>query len=389
MKRTFIKLCSFLAIVAIGMSSCKKDGITADPTTQENNGETMSLTLNVVQQGIQTRAAGVTATKASFQSAGLMVFASANGTILKKVNISVAPAAGEVSTDNLNRGSVTVNNVPAKAVSVYIIGNTPSAALTNLQAATTLDALMSVPFSISNQSADPAAVTVDGSGAITMSGVGQSAASVTVKPLVARIEIGSIVYASASGQPGEAITDYDLTGIFLSNLQPSMNLNLGGSGTIATGIRGTSATSVGEFTTANYPSSGVIGDLNPPSTKSNGNLTRTPATAGNVWGYNFFPSLSGPVPHIVLQFQNIKGTSGAQHSLFGDQYQWVTVQKFQNGPDRITTFNRNTVYKITAITFSNFNVGDFAEYTYNNATVTVDVLDWNSQTTVPDMTPGA
>lgn len=378
----------------IGLNACKKDSVSEEGIThpQPEDTNVMSVSLNLSTDAIVTRSvenampAGSN-NKATFQSPGIIAFASANGTIVKKVNI-ITTTPGTNSTDvqtiNLNSGSVIIPNVPAKATQIYVVGNVPAATLTALQAATSIATMKMVNFNIVDQPTSAFSVTLDGLGTLVPAGTGISTGSVTVSPIVSRFEIGKITYVNDNTAPGAAVTAYKLTGIFLNNIYLQSTL-AGVNAGLFSGSNGSSSIAAGSFIgSAPYANSGVISDVGSDEINVGGTFPDKNPGSGKVWAYNFFAT-STQTPHIVLRLQNIVSSDG----LFGDAYQWVTVQKFRDaGNNAITAFDRNKVYRIASIAFTNNNIADVVEGVYSNATVTVTTASWEDATITPDLSAG-
>lgn len=115
---------------------------------------------------------------------------------------------------------------------------------------------------------------------------GQYVATVTIAPVVARLEIAQLEAISAEDPILEDITGFTVENIYVNGYDPNMPLVGSATGRIA----GTTA----NFATTDLKDTGIGIDAV--------NKIAKPAVDGNVWAYQLFP---GAAPTMVIQFSSI------------------------------------------------------------------------------------
>lgn len=103
----------------------------------------------------------------------------------------------------------------------------------------------------------------------------------------------------------------------------------------------------------------------------------TPTTAGDVWAYHLFGN-SNPAPHIILKLTNVVYQDG---STFPTRY--VTVKGFRETGVDVGTFERNVIYKILDLAFTDDNISPVPEPEDINIWVHVQVQPWETIEVTP------
>lgn len=188
---------------------------------------------------------------------------------------------------------------------------------------------------------------------------GEYVATVTIAPVVARLEIAQLQAVSAGDLTISDITEFTVANIYVNGYDPKMPLV----GT-ATGRKpGTTA----DFTNTDLKDLLVnISSVN--------NIAK-PATAGNVWAYQLFP---GAAPTMVIQFSSVTFENGTTLSTAtgtpADEL-CITVTGFTPN-----TFAAAKIYHVNNIEFNSKNIGKPYEAT-KNISVTLSVTGWTIEAT--------
>ncbi|MCD8179309.1 MAG: hypothetical protein LUE98_18670 [Tannerellaceae bacterium] len=199
-------------------------------------------------------------------------------------------------------------------------------------------------------------------------------ADVTVAPLNARIEIVQITYT------GTSYRSFTLEGIYINNYFDTMPVSLDPmtDASYAPVNNGSDQTKY-DVNSANfaYTNFSTLYD-NPdiPVTVTGGTASITPANG--VWAYHVFGS-SSPVPHIILKLTNLVNSDG--DSVEGARY--VTVTGYIENGVEIGTFERNVIYKLANLAFTDADVSPVPEPEDVNLWVHVQVAPWETINVTP------
>jgi hypothetical protein len=360
------KLLTILATFALVSTSCQTDNT--------NSGkDPRAVKITITQDETSSRAIGDNvADKAAVTfTDGVLLFVNPTGGITKVVDIESGSkdyTGSVVGKANLESG-VLITGVPSLSSKVAFIGN-PSAELkaaaktpgTNLAA---LEA--SVASQASGGGVDKVILYNEGELAPT-SNPSEFTASLQVKPVVNRFEIGKI---EGTHSAGGSLT-YQVRGIFIDGYHNKMGVN--GTAVTTTGNitkNGDQAAAYVGNTTGGYTAalSGVVYDW-----ASSGNL---PAPAANKsWAYNLLAPAGAAMPAIVIKLDNVSVNSVAMPGEY-----FLTIEKFyRNSPSSGRTQILNLEQgKIFAIPTISFNENDIAVKPYQeskSATVTIELLKW-------------
>lgn len=406
----------FMALIAGFLLSCSKEEVT---DTGNIKGES-TVTLSIIQ-GTSTK--GVSDQKENTEYAvigsGKLYFIDGSGTSIyqRELTATEITALANTSTTAGNK-TVVISGVPNTATSLYFMANIKTAAATTypmVDGTTSADARLR----IDKLQANATNVPMSGlSGTFVGSGNAYTA-SVTLTPIVARVEVGQITCQNQNGPGSPAITSditgYKLSGVFINYTRESVLLNgtpyLVGSPIDIRSQSGYGTSWATYFTSANTSFPYYIGGnpAGPTDWVPNALATYcTPAAAGltfypdptngstntdpgvtpkKAWGYQVCPSTvpaSGAttfdVPHIILKLTEITYDDNP----LGKTTQYVTVTKYTDGTNPVTQFEKGNVYRINNLIFTH-NESTNQPYEQNiTVTATVSVAPWVVKNINPD-----
>lgn len=363
-----IALAAFAAL-----SSCKKDTVQPEPAKQElANTATKTVKIKLNINGSKTYAESApasTKTPALNDVTLYMVATTVNPDAIVKI-VAGVPA-------DLTGAGQTITNVPGSVDKIYAVANS-AVTLQKIKAnPATLTELATELVDVNVQKDPLTAVNLLGNGAVTANATtpGQMDAMVDLYPATARIEIGKI-----AGKTD--ITKFDLEGIFVTNTflhKSVVNEVFPTTNAVAKTAKEATANGVVNYdpsNTAVFASKAAFGfdQLADDITGATGKLEYTPATAGQVWGYqvlagskdvaqawtpatmptvtNGVNAASG-VPVIVVKLNNVETTQGTTPT--GTEY--LNIAKFIDDKNQpITHFEEGMVYSIEKIEFDESNL---------------------------------
>lgn len=407
----------FAAIIAGAMFACnKQDDATTDPGEVKYENTVM---LNVTQ-GVSAK--GVTNQTGNPEYAVIgsakIYFIDASSNYVSQRELTAAEINTLANTSTTAGGNtVTINGVPSTATTLYFLANiktTDGSSFPIVDGTTTTDARLR----IDRLQGEAIHVPMAGQ-SNTFVGSGTSfTASVDIKPLVSRLEIGEVTCQNASGTAATVdsdITEYKLAGVFINNVRQSVLLSgdpylVGSSiniqdqtGWANTGWDNmfTSINTVFPYYPAGTPSAPIDWVANAmatycaptaaglsfyPNLATGATITAPTGTPLPVWGYQVCPSttVSGStpadVPHIILRLTNVKYVNDN----FEPSVKYVTITKYVEGSTPVTEFKRGHVYRITNLTFD-FTKATPKPYDKNiTVTATVSVIPWEIHNINPD-----
>lgn len=386
-------------VMALLFGACSDSDV--NPGSQIPEGDNKSIYLQFSTNKQRTRAVEETATgtAAPLLSAIIYFMDSAADPLVYAVR-TVGPTGADATVAQLEAG-VEFNGIPTQVTQVYVVGNYNSADQDGDAAAfpvyegTTWSAIRSVILNI-QQVAYPALSdgTTNGVLLSVMDGLadvldydtnsaiwqgtntppaGSLFAEVPIEPLNARLEIEEISYS------GTLLASFTIEGIYINNffeelpvaLAIGTNEPLNNGSNVALYDRGDAAFAYDYYTT-------LEDEIGSALTVTGGAASLTAGGANGVWAYHVFGN-STPVPHIILKLTNVLAQDG---TALGNRY--VTVTGFTTtGGAAITTFERNVIYKITDLAFTDGDISIIPEPEEVSIWVHVEVEPWETVEVLP------
>lgn len=374
MKRNLKFAALSAAVLMTGFSSCSSEDEANDQIIQ---GETKTVILKLDTQTPSTYAeeATMTSGKATLNDCYIYFVESGTGVIHKTVTVSSTDLG-----DYTRAAGNEIPSVPAAANTVVVVGNVPSSMTSVLSAPSSMTTVTGATVSIFEQLSN--SIILEGSASMTLVSGDEYTASVAVKPIVSRFEIGSIKAVGSAGAT-DIIEEYNVTGIFINNTYK--NMSLGGTVTTSSLLYSTILT---DFNKTNYPN--PLSDLtvSPAFLGSEAKTEPTKIPNTGVWAYNFLPVDSNAttpleLPQIVLKLEDIKLVETGTTLVSGAKL--VTVKSFRDVSNTVLKkFERNKIYKIEKIEFNETHL-DITPTAARNVTVIVSVKDWETVTVTPEI----
>ncbi|MCD7977327.1 MAG: hypothetical protein LUG51_09265 [Tannerellaceae bacterium] len=393
MKKVFT---AFLAL-SVGLVSCNK----SDDLLSQEDGKTRTVTLTV-DSNVLTRALAqeVEDGRAVTFEDGYIYFVNVTGQITDYFMIS---ATGDTQplTNGQNVAIADIKNsneiqftVSETAKAIHVFGNIGTTVNALPAANGNISTVMDIVTTLRSQSDTDGRVEnvhLYGSGSITEV-IGllepEYTSYVEISPITSRIELAKVSAKNNAG--GGTITAYTLDGIFLNYFYGESDLI--GSVNINDFVAYTSRDDFSQYGTPWYnlaykgltydwEANGRIATTTSLSSVPNQNLTN-PASNANVWGYNVFESEGVDyLPHLIVKFTGVTGTTSAGVALDAAQDYYVTVKRYHVNGVRVEKFDRGYVYHIEDLEFTADNLKDVGEWSDDDITVgvTMKVLDWKQQ----------
>ncbi|MDR0334124.1 MAG: hypothetical protein LBI15_11780 [Dysgonamonadaceae bacterium] len=383
----------FMAILAVAMifSACNTEN-------EIDNGE-KSLTIRVSK--VESRAIQAPTNPGAVHgdniataiTTGTIFLIAPNGSVTQRVALNLSGG----SNDANGTGQV-INNVPSNT-RVFIVGNVPAAANTQLQAATTWTAIQTVVTAVT----DITGLMYTDAPLANASGVPNSplpagtdlVAEVGISPVYARLELfnvtgGDFVYNTTNAT---RITNFNVVGIYVDEYLPNFNYIGGGTGVM---------NEINQDRIADPAYSGSwtgLNDVTDGPWAGVGSTTVRPVAApasGNVWAYNL---AAGARSRLVIAVRDITysvtsnyGTDGStatwtagSNSLNDGVIRYLTIGSYNGAGNN--PFTRAIVYRIApgALTFNTNQVHDDPNPITSNLTVTIDLLPWTVNLLTPEL----
>ncbi|MCC8173773.1 MAG: hypothetical protein LIO65_05140, partial [Odoribacter sp.] len=198
---------------------------------------------------------------------------------------------------------------------------------------------------------------------------GNRYASVTISPLVSRIEIDELTYTGS-------YNSFTVDGIFINYFYSQKPVSL--SNASADGAVMVNNSSNGDhyeegnadfqYTYYQRLYDIIDDDVTPVGTGNAKTVSITPTNG--TWAYHVFGN-SDPVPHIIIRLTNVVDGTGAA---LGTRY--VTVRGYTASTGEVTTFVRNTIYRIANLAFTDEDISPIPEPEFMDLWVSVTVADW-------------
>lgn len=406
----------FMALVASSLSACNEQEIANTEELQGENTVTLSLKQDPLSRGVSDQAGD---TEYAVIGSGKIFFIDSSGSSIYQRDLTSTEIAALSNTSTTpGNKTVTITGVPNTAKTLFFMANVKTAdgaSFPMIDGTTAADARLRIDKLQAN------ATNVPMSGqSLTFTEVSGNnyTASVTLTPIVARVELGQISCQNQSGggqSVNSDITGYKLSGVFVNSTRQDVLL----SGTpylvnAPMDIRsqaGWSNSWTAYFTSSNTnfpyyiggspagPSDWVANALSTyctPSTAAlsfypdpvNGSTSTDPGvTPKNAWAYQVCPSTAvvagspADVPHLILKLTEVTYVS----TDLGLPTQYLTVTKYKDTSNNpVTEFKRGNVYRIQNLVFS-ANESTNQPYEKNiNVTATVTVAPWVINDVAPD-----
>lgn len=409
----------FAVMAASALVACENQDVAeVQPPVGEK-----AVTLSIQQTGPKTR--GVTDQKGTDEYAvigsGIIFFIDNSGNNVYKRELTVAEIDALDNTTTTPGGNeIMITGVPNTATTLFFVANAMTTAHTSyptIEGTTAADARLR----IDKLQTDPIHVPMSGQSTPFVSAGGNLyTTSVTITPLVARVEVGQITCKNQN-DPAPAIsadiTGYKLAGVFVNNVRPYVLL----AGTpYLTGAPIDIKAQVGwtngwssYFNATNEvfpyfnggspsaPSDWVLNsmvtycsptgaaalsfypDVNNGATSTDPNLPTKQAWAFQVCPSNTVVTRSQAydLPHLILKLTDVTYVANP----FGATTKYVTITNYKTANDvAVTKFERGNVYRIINLTFTH-NETTNQPYEENiTVTATVSVAPWVINEIVPD-----
>lgn len=409
-----------LAMLAGALSACSQQDST-EPEPEDLKGEN-SVTLSVLQAP-QTKSISDQKGNPEYAviGSGKLYFINSSGNSIYQRELTATEIATLANTSSTpGNKTITITGIPNTATTLYFMANIRTSAASSyplVEGTTSADARLR----IDRLQADAIHVPMAGQSTTFTAGSGtnQYTASVTLTPIVARVELGQVTCQNqnGAGQPAVStdILSYKLSGVFMNNIRGYVMLSgapyLVGSPIDIKSQSGWASGFANYFMpfnssfpyyvggNPNAPSDWVANSMvnycNPTASgltfypdPTNGSTNTDPAlTIKKAWAYQVAPSTTVPsgtpadVPHLILKLTDVTYSDNP----LGLTTQYITVSKFKDGSGNpVTEFKRGNVYRIENLIFTS-NEATNQPYEKNiTVTATVSVAPWIINTVTPD-----
>lgn len=363
-----------MALAALTMFSCSKE--TTPEMDNQGPGKTMQITVaKAPTSRAPGQSGGVTTITGSSYVLGF------NGTGATSTLVYKTSAA-------LVAGTATpVTGVPESAAHFAIVSNlsaTDAGKITMGMAYSTYQALL---FEVAAyQTIATAPMTNDGTPALDkLTDPTLWKLAVSIAPMVSRIEVASITANPTPAIATDKVTAFDLVGVHVNGYYTQFTM-AGTSG-------GTQVALVTDQTLLRHADDGGAAGSTVPkwsydyyatalTGKTSYSAKDKTAVDNDIWYYMTSPAASNTMPRIVFEIKNVSvnGVSqGADKSFF------VTVKSFTDGTNAITSIARNTIFKISDVTFDGKNLGVEPNQETVSVEATVTVVPWVNVSATPEL----
>lgn len=410
----------FAAIIAGSLIACSKQDA-AGPETEDETGEaTVTLSISQAPQSKSISDQKGT-TEYAVIASGKIYFIDASGNNIYQRELTATEITSLANTSTTPGGNtISITGVPNTATTLYFIANIKTSAGSSYPAVTGTGST-EARLRIDMLQADATHVPMAGRSSTftAVSGTNQYTTSVTLTPLVARVELGqlSCQNQNGAGQPAVTtdITAYKLSGVFVNNVRGYVLLSglpyLVGSPVDIRTQSGWSSGFASYFMSYNtvfpyytggnpgapsdWVENAMVNFCSPLASgltfypdPTNGATNTDPAvTPKKAWAYQIVPSTTVPVgtaadvPHLILKLTEVTYNDNP----LGLTTQYITVTKYKdNSGNPISEFKRGNVYRIENLVFTH-NEATNQPYEKNiSVTATVSVAPWVINTMTPD-----
>lgn len=410
-----------MAMMASALFACNKQEITDKTELPGDN----VLTLTVAQ-ATPASTKGVSNQKgdaeyAVIASATIFFLNAADQNIYQR-DLTALEIAGLANTQSTAGGnSVVISGVPSTATSLYFIANIHTAAAPSFPS---VDGLTSTDARLRIDKLQANAINVPMAGKSTapfvLTSPNKYTASVTISPLVARLEVGQVTCQNQNGAGSPAvsadITGYKLSGVFINNVRKSVllsglpyavesNLDIRVQPGWSTGWANyfTALNTVFPYypggspdAPADWTANSMLTYCTPtgaaalsfyPTTPEGSTSTDPALPIKQAWGYQVAQSAAyaagtpADVPHIILKLTEVT----YQNNPLAPTTKYVTVTKYKdtNG-NPVNEFVRSNVYRISNLVFTHDEAANQPYETNLTITATVSVTPWIINNITPD-----
>lgn len=408
----------FMALAASSLIACNEQEITDTQELVGKNTVTLSLKQDALSRGVSDQKGN---TEYAVIGSGKIFFIDASGNSIYQRELTATEITALANTPTTpGNKTVTITGVPNTATTLFFMANVKTSAGTNfpmIDGTTAADARLR----IDKLQANAVNVPLSGqSSPFTLVSGNNYSTSVTLTPIVARVELGRISCQNENGAGQSAITSditgYKLSGVFINNTRQDVLLSgtpylVGAPIDIKSQASWTTAWAT-YFTPANTsfpyyiggspagPTDWVPNALSTYCTPTgglalsfypdpiNGSTSTDPAvTPKRAWAYQVCPSITiavgspADVPHLILKLTEVTYVDNP----LGLTTQYLTVTKYKDDlGNSISEFKRGNVYRIQNLVFS-ANESTNQPYEKNiNVTATVSVAPWVVNNVNPD-----
>lgn len=407
----------FMALVASSLIACNEREIADTEELTGENTVTLSLKQDALSRGVSDQKGDP---EYAVIGSGKIFFINASGSSIYQRDLTSTEISALANTSTSpGNNTVTITGVPNTATTLFFMANVKTSdgiGFPMIDGTTATDARLRIDKLQIN------ATNVPMSGQsipFTLVSGNNYTTSVTLTPIVARVELGQISCQNQNGalQPAinSDITGYKLSGVFVNSTRQDVLLS--GVPYLVNApmdIKSQSSWSTAwatYFTAANTnfpyyvggspagPSDWVANALSTYCTPAASGLTFYPdanvgststdpaVTPKKAWAYQVCPSTTvaagspADVPHLILKLTEVTYVSND----LGLPVQYLTVTKYKDDQGNpITEFKRGNVYRIKNLIFS-ANESTNEPYEKNiNVTATVTVAPWIINNVNPD-----
>lgn len=407
-----------MAIMASSLFACNNQDITESEDVKGENAITLSVTQAPQGRSISDQKGNP---EYAVIGSGKLYFIDGSGNSIYQRELTATEITALTNTSSTpGNKTVTITGVPNTATTLYFMANIRTTAASSypmVSGTTSANARLR----IDQLQADATHVPMSGlsTAFVAASGTNQYTASVTLTPIVARVELGQITCQNqnGAGQPATTsdITAYKLSGVYMNNIRENVLLN----GTpylvgAPIDIKNQSSWATNwetyfmSFNTnfpyyvggspagpADWTANAMVNYCTPTASgltfypdPTNGSTNTDPAvTPKKAWAYQVSPSTTVPVgspadvPHMILKLTDVTYNDNP----LGKTTLYVTVTKYKNSSnDPVLEFKRGNVYRIENLIFTH-NEATNQPYEKNiTVTATVSVAPWLVNTINPD-----
>lgn len=411
-----------LVMVAGVLFACnKQDTADAEDSSATGDGSvTLSIKQEALSRGISDQKGD---TEYAIISSGKIYFLNASNANVYQRELTTDEIDDLKNTTTTPGGnSITITGVPNTATTLYFLANIKTTAGPTFPMVEGVGSA-EARLRIDKLQGDAKYVPMAGLSSTFVPDTGTNkTTSVTLTPLVARIELGRVTVQNqdGAGQPAVSsdITDYKLSGVFINNVRQYVLLSgmpyLVGSPIDIKAQAGWTTGWTNYFSPTNTtfpyylggspaaPADWVANAMVNYCSPTNSGITFYPdmangatntdlaVTSKHAWAYQVCPSTTVPVgsglepdvPHIILKLTDV--TYNVPELTNSVQYVTVTKYKDADTSAPITEFKRGHVYRITNLTFTHNEATDEPYQKDIIVTATVSVAPWVINNIVPD-----
>lgn len=407
----------FAVMAASALVACENQDVAE---VQSSVGEKL-VTLSIQQTGPNTRGISdqIGANEYAVIGSGVIFFIDNSGNNVYKRELTATEITALANTSTTAGGNqIVITGVPNTATTLFFLANVKTTAHTgypDIEGTTSSDARLR----IDRLQADPIHVPMSGQSApFVSSGTNLYTASVTISPLVARVEIGQVTCENQNGATAPAISadiaGYKLAGVFVNNVRPYVLLAgtpyLTGAPIDIKAQGGWFSSSYFDATNGMFPyftggspsapsdwvANSMVTYCSPAGDaelsfypdETNGATSTDPGvTPKKAWAFQVCPSTTVTtgsaydLPHLILKLTGVTYLANP----FGEPIKYVTITKYKTiGGIAITQFDRGNVYRISNLTFSHTGTTNQPYIENITVTATVSVAPWIINEIVPD-----